>query len=349
MEIKNFNIAYLLWILLIAGVGVIILFLPFATAMIVAGVLATLFSKPYQWMARFIGRSWSAFVSCLLILLLIIIPFLITAGLVTKEIRGAISYFSENPEIIQDGMAYINSFVQGIPFIQSLEFSSLFNKGGDLGLSFLQKTYTGVSAFFFWLFIMFFSLFYFLLDGKRVVRYVMHLSPLKNHQERVLIREFMSISRATLKGTVVIGVIQGVLGGVLFWVVGVPSPITWGVVMVILSIIPVLGSGLVWTPVGIAMLFSGAIWQGITILAFGLGVISTIDNILRPKFVGHDSQMHPLLVLLATLGGIIVFGIIGFIIGPIIVSLFLALLRIYEKEFSDQLDSYNENIHRTNI
>jgi predicted PurR-regulated permease PerM len=349
MEIKNFNTTYLIWLLLLAGAGVVILFLPFATAMIIAGVLATLFYKPYQRMAKFIGKSWSAFVSCLLILLLIIIPFLLTAGLVTKEIRGALKYFSENPEMIQEGVTYINALIQDIPFVDSLELSSFFNKGGELGLSFLQKTYTGVSAFFFWLFIMFFSLFYFLLDGKRVVEYVMHLSPLKNHQERVLIKEFMSISRATLKGTVVVGIIQGTLGGLLFWAVGVPSPITWGVIMIILSIIPVVGSGLVWTPVGVAMLFSGNIWQGLVILGFGFGVISTIDNILRPKLVGRDSQMHPLLVLLATLGGIILFGVIGFILGPILVSLFLALVRIYEKEFSQQLRSYNESISHTDI
>jgi predicted PurR-regulated permease PerM len=164
---------------------------------------------------------------------------------------------------------------------------------------------------------------------------------LKDDQERVLLKEFVSISRATLKGTVIIGIIQGVLGGLLFWAVGVPSPITWGVVMIILSIIPVVGSGIIWAPVGIYMLLTGDIWQGVVILGFGFGVISTIDNILRPKLVGQDSQMHPLFVLLATLGGIIVFGIIGFIIGPIIVALFLALLRIYEMEFAEQLEEVN--------
>ncbi len=171
----------------------------------------------------------------------------------------------------------------------------------------------------------------------------MDISPLRTQQEKILIKEFISISKATLKGTVVIGAIQGVLGGLLFVFTGVPSPITWGVVMVVLSIIPVVGSWLVWIPVGVGMILSGSFVQGVVILLFGALIISSIDNILRPKLVGRDSQMHPLFVLFATLGGIISFGVIGFIIGPIIVALFLALLRMYEQEFAQQLKSYNKD------
>ena len=332
-----------MWLLVITGILVSIIFLPFASALLIAGVLATLFYPMYQWLSRkgHLGESWGSFVACIAILFLIIIPFIATLGLVTNEIRGGLQYLSENPQIMEEATISLQSIASQIPFVNEGNIGSLLEKSSTLFLNVFQKTYTGISQFFFWLFIMFFSLFYFFIDGKRLVKIMMKLSPLKDHQEQMLIREFISISKATLKGTVVIGVIQGTLGGLLFAFTGVPSPITWGVVMIILSIIPVIGSGLVWTPVGIAMLFSGALWQGIVILGFGFGVISVIDNVLRPKLVGRDSQMHPLLVLLSTLGGIIFFGIIGFIIGPILVALFLALLSIYEQEFSHQLREYN--------
>jgi predicted PurR-regulated permease PerM len=344
MQISNFNVKYFVALLLVAMVGTALLLIPFATAMIVAGVVATLLYPWYRWLAMRarLGDAWGSAAACLSVFFLIVLPIIGTVALVTNEVRSVAAYLSAHPEVMKQAMEYIRAFLLQAPFLADLDFASLFQRLGDVSVKILQSTYANVSQFFFWLFIFFFSLFYFFIDGKKIVEKLLLLSPLRNRQEHGLIREFISISRATLKGTVVIGAIQGTLGGLLFFAVGVPSPVTWGVIMIILSIIPVLGSGLVWAPVGIAMLLSGQLWQGAVILAFGFGVISTIDNVLRPKLVGKDSQMHPLFVLLATLGGIIAFGIIGFIIGPIIVALFLALLRIYEQEFASQLREYNK-------
>jgi len=343
MHIANFNVLYFMALLLLAGAAVAVLFVPFATAALIAAVLAALLHPMHRWLAEKVrlGRVWASFVSCLIVFFLIVIPVITVAALTINEARGAIAYLAEHPEITESGITYVREISAQLPFLDEGSLASAIRSGGSVAIDLLQKTYAGVSQFFFWLFIFFFSLFYFFIDGERIVKKFMRLSPLKDDQERELMREFVSISRATLKGTVVIGIIQGTLGGLLFAALGVPSPVTWGVVMILLSIIPVLGSGLVWTPVGVAMLFSGQVWQGAVILGFGFGVISTIDNILRPKLVERDSQMHPLLVLFATLGGIFLFGIIGFIIGPIIVAMFLALLRIYEREFAPQLREYN--------
>lgn len=171
----------------------------------------------------------------------------------------------------------------------------------------------------------------------------MQLSPLKNEHERLLAEKFISISRATIKGTLVVGAIQGLLGGLAFWIVGVPSPAIWGLLMILFSIIPLVGSALVWLPAAIILLLMGQVWQGIFLLVVGFGVISLVDNILRPKLVGKDTQMHPLMIFFATLGGISLFGLPGFIIGPIVVSLFLALGEIYSIEFKSQLAEYNSN------
>jgi predicted PurR-regulated permease PerM len=170
----------------------------------------------------------------------------------------------------------------------------------------------------------------------------MYLSPLRDEHEKRLSQKFVSMTKATLKGTVVVGTIQGILGGIMFAIAGVPSFVMWGVIMVIFSIIPAIGSGIVWAPAGIIMLISGNVWQGFFILAFGGFFISFIDNIIRPKLVGGDTEMHPLLVFFATLGGLMAFGIIGFVIGPVIMALFLTLWDIYGSEFKVQLNKFNK-------
>src|SRR3989344_1502646 len=171
---------------------------------------------------------------------------------------------------------------------------------------------------------------------------IIKLSPLRNKYENILIDKFNSITRATIKGTTLIAIIQGFLGSVLFLATGVSSPILLGIIMTISSVIPSIGSGLVWLPVGIVMIILGHFSKGIIILLVGGLFISTIDNFIRPKLVGKDTQMHPLLILFSTLGGIVLFGISGFIVGPIVMSLFVALWDIYALEFKAQLEEYNE-------
>jgi predicted PurR-regulated permease PerM len=206
---------------------------------------------------------------------------------------------------------------------------------------FAQKAYSGISSFILWIFILFFTLFYFLIDGKRALRYLIEMSPLKDKHDKLLIAKFTSISRATLKGTFVVGIIQSALGGIAFLIAGVPSPVIWTLVMLLFSVIPMVGTSIIWVPAGIILLVTGNIWQGVFVLAFGSLVIASIDNILRPKLVGKDTQMHPLLIFFATLGGIALFGLPGFVIGPIIISLFVALAEIYRSEFRDQLKEFN--------
>ena len=183
------------------------------------------------------------------------------------------------------------------------------------------------------LFIMIFSMYYFFKDGPAFIEKFKRMSPLSDDYEDRLIEKFSSMTRATIKGTLVIAVIQGCLGGIAFWIFGVPSPLFWGLAMVILSIIPMVGSALVWLPAGIIKVATGSWGEGLGILVVGFGLISTIDNVLRPRLVGKDTAMHPLLIFFGTLGGISVFGIVGFIVGPIIAALFVTIWEIYASEF----------------
>ena len=158
-------------------------------------------------------------------------------------------------------------------------------------------------------------------------------------KEQMLFDRFTSTARATLKSTFIIGGIQGLLGGIVFWITGIQGALVWGVVMGALSVLPAVGAFMVWLPAGLITLALGNIWQGVTILLMGFLVIISIDNFLRPPLVGRDTQMHPLVVLFSTLGGLVIFGVSGFVIGPIIAALYISIISIYNDYYKSELGS----------
>lgn len=352
MQLRSLNVTFFFILLFSVGTVVFFIFQPFLTAIVAAAILAALFKGTYHRFEKWFRghRGWSAFLTCFLAIIIIITPIFVVLSLAINEANTLYRMLGEEStleKVIDGGL----SSVREIPYMnvffdmQTLNQKEILNdikQFSQNALGLLQAAYQGITHFVFWVFVMFFTLFYFLIDGKRALRYLMQLSPLKNEHDALLIKKFVSISRATLKGTLVVGVIQGLLGGITFWIAGIPSPAIWGLIMVLFSIIPMVGTGIIWLPGGIIMLLFGDIWQGIFILSVGVGIISVIDNILRPKLVGKDTQMHPLLIFFATLGGISFFGLPGFVIGPIIMSLFMALGEIYSIEFKDQLKEYNQ-------
>ncbi len=352
MQLKSLNVTFFFLLFLAVGVSVFFIFQPFLTAIVAAAILTALFKRPYHWFEGvFRGhRGLSAFLTCLLVIVIIVTPLFLVLSLAINEASNLYTAVTQESTLqatvertltaIQDA-PYAGVFVDTVAFDQERLVAEVKNLSQN-ALSVLQTAYQGVAHFVFWVFIMFFTLFYFLIDGKQTLRGLMQLSPLKNEHDELLIQKFISISRATLKGTLVIGAIQGLIGGVAFWIAGVPSPAIWGIVMIILSVVPSFGTAIVWLPAGLILLALGDVWQGAFVLGIGAGVISLIDNILRPKLVGKDTQMHPLMVFFATIGGLSLFGLPGFIIGPIIIALFMALFEIYGIEFRDQLKEYNK-------
>lgn len=178
------------------------------------------------------------------------------------------------------------------------------------------------------LFLMFYAMYFFLMDGHHLLRTTMAYLPLSQTERTRLIERFSSVSVATIKSTVLIGMIQGTLGGVGFAVAGLPASVFWGVMMVVLSVIPGIGIALVWVPAAAYLLIMGRITAFIVFTLYFTFVVGLIDNLLRPLLVGKGSQMHELLVLLSTIGGIVAFGLLGFIIGPVIAALFITLWEI---------------------
>jgi predicted PurR-regulated permease PerM len=179
--------------------------------------------------------------------------------------------------------------------------------------------------------IMLYALFFFLRDGDRFMAMAGKMMPVDEEQQRFLFRKFISTSRATLKATLVIGGVQGSIGAILFLITGVKGAIIWGALMIVMSIIPVVGNAIIWVPAGVIMLLLGNIWQGLLILAAGTFLISTVDNLFRPVLIGRDSEMHPLAIFLSTLGGIAMFGFSGFVIGPVVTALMIAVWDMHEK------------------
>jgi predicted PurR-regulated permease PerM len=195
----------------------------------------------------------------------------------------------------------------------------------------------GTLSFFLQLFVLLYAMFFFLLDGPAILRKILYYIPLDPAEEEALLERFVSVTRATLKGSLLIGVIQGATAGLAFWVTGVPGPAFWGTVMVVLSVIPALGAALVWVPAVVYLFLVGKVAAGVGLLIWCALVVSTIDNFLRPRLVGRDARMSDLLILLSTLGGIFVFGAVGFIVGPIVAALFVSIWHIYGETFSEWL------------
>jgi predicted PurR-regulated permease PerM len=179
------------------------------------------------------------------------------------------------------------------------------------------------------LFVMLYLLFFLLRDGDALVRRIKIAVPLRAGLRQELSSRFAIVIRATVKGNLVVAVAQGALGGLIFWLLGIHAPVLWGALMALLSLLPAVGAALVWLPVAIYLAVTGSTWQGVVLAAYGVLVISTVDNILRPILVGKDTKMPDYVVLIATLGGIAIFGANGLVIGPVIAAMFITVWDIF--------------------
>jgi predicted PurR-regulated permease PerM len=180
-------------------------------------------------------------------------------------------------------------------------------------------------------------MFFFLTGGPGLLTGVLAYLPLTEADEQRMVGKFVSVTRATFKGTILIGAAQGLLGGLAFWTVGIDGAIFWGTVMTVLSIIPGVGGALVWIPAAIILMISGEMWRGIVLALFCALVVGSVDNLLRPRLVGQDTKMHELLIFFSTLGGLMFFGASGFILGPILAALFVTAWEMFGITFRTAL------------
>jgi len=320
---------------------------PFAYPIFWAAIIASIFHPLYERFLRMTKLpNLSSAITLIIVIFVILIPLAIIGTLLVSQSIDLYNALDNNKSEINTNIKNIAYWVQHNQLTAKFNFDEQFwaDKMSEITRTVVDyiintlKSWTQNSiAFLAQAVIMFYALFFFLRDGKKMLKFLMHLCPLDDDNEAVLYEKFTTTASATLKGTIVVGLIQGTIGAILFWATGVQGSIVWGLVMAAASILPPFGTGIVWLPAGIFMLVTGNIMGGVIILATGVLVIGTIDNFLRPILVGKSVKMHPVLVLLSTLGGLLSFGITGIIIGPIITSIFLSFWEIYEHIFKKQL------------
>ncbi|MEB2654053.1 Predicted PurR-regulated permease PerM [Pseudomonas sp. B10] len=338
MNEKSLQFKSLTVLLVLVTVAFIWILLPFYGAVFWAVILGILFAPVQRRLQQKFGwqRNVTSLCTLSLCLVVAILPVIIVSILLVQE--GATVYKNiESGEL--DIAAYLAQFKHSLPpYFQHLldrfgmgELDSLREKivkaamqGSQVlatqAFSFGQGTFEFVVSFF----IMLYLLFFFLRDGPELARKMRTAVPLEENHKRRLQLKFNRVVRATVKGNVVVAVTQGALGGLIFWFLDIPSALLWAVLMAFLSLLPAVGAGIVWAPVAVYFLLSGMIWQGVVLGLFGVFVIGLVDNVLRPILVGKDTKMPDYLILVSTLGGLAVFGLNGFVIGPLIAALFLS-------------------------
>ncbi len=331
--------------------GVTILFFwvlaPFAYPIFWAAVIAGLTYPLYERLNRSLNHpNLSTTITLVIVVVIIVLPLLIFGVLLFREVFNLYASIDGSRGQIGSLVQRVIDFVQHSRYFADLNIDqqTIAQKVAEasndvLGYLFkMLRSFTQNSLILFAQFIlMLYTLFFFIRDGKKLLNKLMYLLPLGDKYEALLYNKFTSTARSTLKGTLVVGIIQGVLTSILFAITGVPGAIIWGIITAVASIIPATGSAMVWAPAGIIMLVLGNVWQGILILVVGALVIGTIDNLLRPALVGKDLQMHPVIILFSTLGGVALFNISGFVIGPIIAAVFMAFWDLYEQYYHNEL------------
>jgi predicted PurR-regulated permease PerM len=347
MEKLKVQTALFFAIMLIVTIAFFYVMKPFIYALFWAIVLAGLFMPVYKKVEEKLHRpTVSATIVLVLICLIFILPFVFIASLLLKESMDIYQGISNGNSQINVYIQKLTELIKHNPYKDSLNLddAAFAEKIMDLSKSVAGYFFTNLKSFtqntlqfIAQLGVMLYALFYFIRDGEKFLETILRLLPLEHDRDRILLKHFQKTANSTLKVTLIIGGIQGILGGLLFLFTGIQGAILWGIVMIITAVIPVVGCALVWAPAGIFMIITGNLWTGIFILAFGSLVISMVDHFLRPILLGNDVSMHPLLIFLSTIGGIIVFGFTGFIIGPIIMSLVVAVWSMYEEYYLKEI------------
>jgi predicted PurR-regulated permease PerM len=331
--------------LLLAGVTAALawVLLPFYGVILWAGVIALLFVPLFRWLLPRLRRrrTLAALLTLAVVLLIVILPLVSLSAALAAEA-------STIYDRIQSGEWKPTIYLRGVFNALPDWLDGLLNRLGVANFDVLQRRLTAAAqqgtqfiatqAFTLGqntvelltsVVVTLYLAFFLIRDGDRVVLALRRAIPLAPQDQQELVDKFGTVIRATVKGNLLVGAVQGALGGLAFWFLGVGGALLWGVLMAFLSLLPAVGAALVWVPVAVVLFFTGAVWQAVALTLWGVFVIGLIDNLLRPVLVGKDTRLPDYIVMLTTLGGMAVFGINGFVIGPAIAAMFMAAWHIH--------------------
>ncbi len=325
---------------------------PFWSILVLSFLLTSIFRPVYRILARKMPVNLASILTCLLIVLIVFVPLLFFVGALSQEALG-LYHWGRNAQV---GVKF-QLFIQSSPLISQFQ-----NYLESLGYSFEPAQITGALSYlakmgglflynqasswaanilqFLFLFcMMILVIFFLLIDQERLINFIIDLSPLPNDEDRLLLDKFDEIASAVLKGNGICGIIQGIMGGAAFSVLGLNSPILWGAIMAVLAFLPIFGIGLVLIPASVFLMLNGSTGVGVFLFFFYLVLSFSMEYLVKPKMVGDQVQMHTLLVFLSIIGGLSVYGVLGIIYGPLIVTAFLTLTEIY-------LAKYDKHVQR---
>ncbi|MDF2620430.1 MAG: hypothetical protein K0S00_3089 [Xanthobacteraceae bacterium] len=316
---------------------------PFYGAILWGTIIAVLFAPLHREMVRLLGgrRNLAAFFTVFIIVAIVILPSTLIGVSLAREAVGIYGklqlgeidfarFFRQIQEVLP---GWVTNLLDHFGVASLGELQEKLSAGLVSGSQYIatQALTIGQGTFDFVvnLFVMLYLLFFVLRDEAKLSKRIRDAIPLLTEHKQDFLNRFTIVIRATVKGDLLVALLQGTLGGLIFWFLGISAPLLWGVVMAFFSLLPAIGAGLIWAPVAIYLLASGAVWQGIILIAFGALVIGLVDNFLRPLLVGKDTKMPDYIVLISTLGGIATFGLNGFVVGPVIAALFIAAWDIF--------------------
>ncbi len=355
----RFRRGFLLLLVIAISAIFFVMIRQFLMALFLAGIFSGLAYPLYAKILKaFKGRATLASVTTLLVLMLLVFgPLSTLAGIVTNqalevsEVVGPwVQEQLKNPDELQDLLPEWLPFIDRIEPYRTEIISRLGESAGKIGkwlFSSLSAATRGTVAFLFYLIILLYAMFFFLRDGRALLNKILFYTPLSIEDKERMLDRFVSVTRATLKGTLAIGLLQGTLAGIAFAVAGIKGAAFWGTIMAVLSVIPGIGAALVWVPAVAFLLIKGKVAWAIFLAIWCAAIVGSADNILRPRLVGQDTKMPDLLILLSTLGGIFLFGAVGFIIGPIIAALFITVWDIYGAAFHEVLHEQDQSMLST--
>jgi predicted PurR-regulated permease PerM len=323
---------------------------PFWSILVLSFLLTNLFRPIYCFICRKLPDSVASALTCLLIIAIVIIPLVFFIFALTDEALNLYSWGRDSRVGLK-----LQVFLQESPFVLQIEkqlrevgfrfnpsqvtetFSYLVKNGGLLLYNQASGWAANILQFLFLFFIMILVIFFLLMDQPKLIDYMIRLSPLPEDENHLLINKFHQIANAILKGNGICGLIQGILGGAVFSVMGLNSPLLWGSIMAVLAFLPIFGIGLVMVPTALFLALTNRMAEGIFLFIFYIFLSGTMEYIVKPKMVGTQVKMHTLLVFLSIIGGLSVYGILGIIYGPLIITAFLTLSDIYLKRYDQRI------------
>lgn len=313
---------------------------PFLIAIIGAAVLAYIFYPFYKWLVKifpkFLPReSLAAVVTVLLIIIIVLVPMAFITGVLANAARGG--YVSLQHAFNQPGFTlnFKLPTVLGREIGNLSQFKPQIIEFASQSVSWLQGVVKRIPGAFLGVFITIFSIYFFLKGGRDLNAFLQESFPLPEGRYKQIFSRFDELTRGVVLGQIVVGILHGFLSWLAYAYLGVPNPVLWAFLTAIISIIPVLGAGLVWFPVSVYLFLSGLSggtgWQGVALFSYGVLVLTSIDNILKPKIMGDNARIHPLIILFGILGGIQLLGLPGILIGPLVLALFDVVLSIFRE------------------